>query len=84
MFTAQMVDLMEHLQGYCPQSADGRIHQIPFGGDGLSVQKASNAQRARSDGFCEEDMLTGLLPKPEDWHEGVIILQVSEIRCVSQ
>ena len=77
MFTGEMVTLLEKLQAYCPRTVDGAIHKVPLGGDGLSVKNAYNAQSARADGWCDETKLTGLLPKPEDWHEGVIILQVS-------
>ena len=79
MFTSQMIDIMSHVQGYCPKTADGQIQKIPFGGDGMSVIKSASAQRGRADHFTDEERLSGLIPKPEDWHEGCIVLQVSDI-----
>ena len=73
-----MVELLSIVQKkYCPSQVDGRVHPIPLGGDGLSAQNAYNAIRARDDSFNPMDGLAGLIPKPEDWHEGVIVLQVS-------
>ena len=36
----EMIDTMSTFQGYCPVTDDGTIHQLPLGGDGLSVALA--------------------------------------------
>ena len=71
-----MIDIMATMQQYCPRTSSGKLVKIPFGGDGMSVAKSYIAKRARMESFNIEDRLTGLTPKPEDWHESVIILQV--------
>ena len=76
MSVGDMIETMTTLHKYVPVTADGKISAIPFGGDGLSVARGLSAKRSRSDGFSPEDKLEGLIPKPEDWHEGVTILQV--------
>ena len=83
MFTSDMIEIMNNLQDYCPQNADGHIIPIPFGGDGLSVIKAAAAQRGRFDSISLKDKLAGLIPKPEDWHESVIVLQVSIMTLIN-
>ena len=80
MILGEVIDTMSTFQGYCPVTDDGIMHKLPLGGDGLSVMRGYSAQRARGDSFCPVDRLEGLLPKPEDWHESVILLQVRHFK----
>jgi len=81
MYTDQMVDIMYEAQQYCPKTPYGNLQPIPFGGDGLSVIKSFTAKRSRLESFHQKDKLAGLIPKPEDWHAGVIVLQVCRGIC---
>lgn len=39
-----MVEFLSVVQNkFCPSQVDGRVHQMPLGGDGLSAQHAFNA-----------------------------------------
>ena len=52
------------------------FHYILFGGDQLTVERATGAKRTRSNESRGVDRLDGLVPVIEDWHSKVIFLKV--------
>ncbi|XP_056441444.1 uncharacterized protein LOC130378863 [Gadus chalcogrammus] len=66
--TADLVDVLQHLQKeYVPRCPDG-LEKILIGGDRLTEANSRNIQLAFADGETEEDRLEGLCVKYEDWH----------------
>ncbi|XP_072026228.1 uncharacterized protein [Amphiura filiformis] len=75
MQSGDMIEIMTTVEDQCCPKTMERLYQILLGGDGLSTFNAWSAKRGRADGFNATDSLAGIIPKPEDWHEGVICLQ---------
>ncbi|XP_072019454.1 uncharacterized protein [Amphiura filiformis] len=75
MQSGDMIEIMTTVEDQCCPKTMERLYQILLGGDGLSTFNAWSAKRGRADGFNATDSLAGVIPKPEDWHEGVICLQ---------
>ncbi|XP_065109309.1 uncharacterized protein [Paramisgurnus dabryanus] len=66
--TADLVDVLPHLQKeYVPRCPDG-LEKILIGGDRLTEGNCRNIQLAFADGETEENRLEGLVFKFEDWH----------------
>jgi L1 cell adhesion molecule like protein len=53
-----------------------KFHYILFGGDQLTVERATGSQRVRSNECRGIDRLEGLIPVVEDWHAKVCFLKV--------
>ena len=82
--TEEMIDIMHHTQKYVPQSSDGGLLPVYFGGDQLMCERAYHAQDAKSLSKDPKSRLIGLVPKVEDWHTCVIIDQVGNENCYEQ
>lgn len=67
---------MEHLQQYVPRRK-GIFHQIPTHGDGGSVERMTDAQRARAADLTDFDRLEGLVQVPQEFHHRGLMLQVN-------
>ena len=74
--TEGMIDVMMHTQSYIPQSSDGRLLPLFFGGDQLTRERAYHAQDAKLQSKDPKCRLVGLVPKVEDWHTRVTFNQV--------
>lgn len=74
--TEDMVDIIEFAQQYAPQSKDGKLSPILFGGDQLTRERAVNAQEAKAQSSTALGRLQGVIPKVEDWHTLVTFYQV--------
>ena len=73
-----MIDILEHFHQYVPSTEDGRVlERILFGGDQLTVERATHAQSARLQSKEQLKKLQGVIPKSEDWHARVVFHQVN-------
>ena len=52
------------------------LFQVICHGDGLSVERHRDAQRARAASNNEEGKLQGLVPTPQEFHKRALLLQV--------
>lgn len=80
---------MQEMQKYVPKlynddkSVKDIVEPIPFGGDQLTVERATNCKVAMSDGNTKFEQLNGLTPKFEDWHLKKTLYEVNLAqRCV--
>lgn len=71
--TKEMVAALDILKKYVPDEGDSKIL---LWGDGLSVERANDAQRAR---LSSSSKLDEFIPVNADWHAQVILLQVQYI-----
>ena len=74
-----MIDVRHHTQQVCttvPQSSDGRLLPLYFGGDQLKRERAYHVQDAKLQSKDAKGRLIGLVPKVEDWHTHVVFYQV--------
>ena len=53
-----------------------RFHNILFGGDQLTVERATGSKRDRSNECRGSERFEGLCPVIEDWHAKVCLLKV--------
>ena len=67
---------MSHLHKYVPECPDSFLHCIPCHGDGLSVERMTDAKRARSADLTPVDRLEGLLQTPQEFHHRGLMLQI--------
>lgn len=74
-----MVDIIEVIQQYTPQSKEGKLSPLFFGGDQLTRERAVHAQEAKSQSSTALGRLQGVIPKAEDWHTLVTFYQVGQI-----
>ena len=74
--TEEMIDIMHHIQNYVPQSSDGQLLPLYFGGDQLTRERAYHAQDAKLQSTDPKGRLIGVIPKVEDWHTRVVFYQV--------
>ncbi|XP_041913014.1 uncharacterized protein LOC121677922 [Alosa sapidissima] len=81
--TADLVDVLQHLQQeYVPRCPDG-ILKVLVGGDRLTEGNCRNAQLAFSEGETEEERLEGLVFKYEDWHAIRNLFEVCKLLTTS-
>ncbi len=75
--TAGTIEIMEYLNRYIPMSDNGeQLHRVPCNGDGLSIERMVNAQKARARAVTPEGRLQGLVPSPQEFHKEGILMQV--------
>ena len=70
--------IMERMHQYVPGHGTDRLQLTMFGGDLLSVERASNAQEDKQDSFTPSRKLLGLMPVLEDWHTMANFYMVSK------
>ena len=75
-----MVDIMAAYHKYVPGNPDGEPIVIPLFGDGLSVERANDAQNARINAGNAWQQLQCLNLCIQEWHRRVILLQVFNLR----
>ena len=75
---AGTIQIMERLQDYVPWFANDieKPHIIPCHGDGLSIERMTDAKRARAANPTKKLRLEGLEQVPQEFHHRGIILQV--------
>ena len=73
------ISIMEHLQKLVPVKHDGQFHVIPCHGDGLSVERMTDAKRARAADLTPAKRLDGLYQVPQEFHHRGLMLQVCVI-----
>ena len=76
MYTEDMISILQKYQEYCPR-VDGELKKLLCGGDGLTAKRGADAQDSRADAPTPEGRVEGIIMKSEDWHEGVLCLQVN-------
>ncbi|XP_030852129.1 uncharacterized protein LOC100893251 [Strongylocentrotus purpuratus] len=74
--TQGMIRVMENLQQYVPV-VEGKPVPCLLNGDGLTIERILNAQRARSNGEEWDDRLEGLHACPQEFHKEMLHLQDS-------
>ncbi|XP_053406393.1 uncharacterized protein LOC123566698 [Mercenaria mercenaria] len=72
---AGVIQILENLQQYVPRKTNGRMIKIVCHGDGLSVERHRDAQRARAGSLTEEGRLQGLVSTPQEFHKRCITMQ---------
>ena len=73
--TAGVIEIMQVLQEYCPETQDG-YHAIPAHGDVHSVERMLDARQARANGNGPKARLEGMEPVPQEFHKRCVLLQV--------
>lgn len=74
-----MIDILEHYQQYVPVQKDGRPVPTVLFGDGLSCERAHDAQVGRSNHDDAMSRLEGIHPAIQEWHHRALCLQVCRI-----
>ena len=67
---------MEKLHEYVPLGANGLLRVVPTHGDGLSVERMTDAKRARAADLTDTDRLEGIEQTPQEFHHRGLMLQV--------
>lgn len=78
-YIEEMVSILEHMHQYVPvrsEKGEETYSPIPFGGDQLTVARATTAKKARVTSQGKR-ALRGLVPFCADWHAKVNFIQVS-------
>ena len=76
-----MIQILRDIHDYVPTISDEKrkkeiLQIIPFGGDQLTEERATNCKLGALDGDTEFKQLNGLSPKLEDWHLKKVLYQV--------
>ena len=67
--TAEMIDILQHYQDhFVPIKADGNPVATVLYGDGLSCERAHDAQKARINGTSPHSHLEGIYLSIQEWH----------------
>ena len=74
--TAGTISIMEHLQQYVPQYPNSSYRVVPCHGDGLSVERMTDAKRARAADMNPTDRLEGLEQTAQEFHHRGLMMQV--------
>ena len=67
---------MKFLERYVPSDGTGNVWPIICHGDQLSVERMIDGKIAMSSCREASDRLEGLIPRPQNFHKRVILLQV--------
>ena len=72
-----MIDILQHYQDkFVPVHEDGSPVPIILYGDGLSCERAHDAQKARINGYSRASRLEGLVLIIQEWHLHQVKAQV--------
>lgn len=71
-----VIRILQDLQQYVPRCPDGRLFPILCHGDELSIERHTDAKRARSGSETPEGRLDGLEQSPQEFHKRMLLLQV--------
>ena len=75
-----MIDILQHYQDcFVPITSDGDPVPTILYGDGLSCERAHDAQKARINGTSASSHLEGLYPSIQEWHSHLLNAQVCNI-----
>ena len=78
IITDDMIDIMATMQQYCPRTESRKVVKIPFEGWWYVSCYVFHCQKSKNGEFQQRRQTDRSNPKPEDWHESVMILQASE------
>ena len=70
------IGIMDDLHKYVARREDGTLHVIPTHGDGMSVERMTDAKRVRAAGFSDVNRLEGLEQTPQEFHHRGLLMQV--------
>ena len=74
--TAGSIEVLQHGQKYVPKR-NGEELELLVSGDGLSVERMLQAQRAMSGGEFPCDRLEYAWPCPQEFHKDILLLTVT-------
>ena len=85
-YEEDMIDILEWLHQYVPQSPSGDVGnekplKVLSGGDYLTFERHKEAQSAMQDSRTAFARLEGLIPKIEDFHAQAEWLKVCIVLC---
>ena len=58
-----------------------QFHYILFGGDQLTVERATGSKQERNNESRDKERLEGLVTVVEDWHAKVCLLMYNDYTC---
>ena len=70
--TEDIINIIEHIQQYTPVAEDGKLQPILLGGDQLTRERATHAQKGKVQSKTPLGRLQGVIPKCEDRHTLVV------------
>ena len=70
------IRIMEALQNYVPKKPDGSFRVVPCHGDGMSIERMTEAKKARSADMNPDERLEGLEQTPQEFHHRALMMQV--------
>ena len=83
--TAEMIDILQHYQDhFVPIKEDGNPVATVLYGDGLSCERAHDAQKARINGISPHSHLESIYPSIQEWHSHLLNAQVCKIKMWKQ
>ena len=71
--TEEMTDIIHHIQNHVPQSSDGQLLPLYFGGDQLTRERAYHTQDAKLQSTNPKGRFIGVIPKVEYWYTRVVL-----------
>ena len=74
-----VIEIMKYLHRYTPKDGEGKPWPVICHGDQLSVERMVEGKIAMSSSTLPEDRLEGLIPRPQNFHKRVVLLQVIKL-----
>ncbi|XP_052217447.1 uncharacterized protein LOC127835183 [Dreissena polymorpha] len=72
-----VIEIMKYLNRYTPRDVEGTPWPIICHGDQLSVERMIECRIAMSSSALPGDRLEGLIPRPQNFHKRIVLLQVT-------
>ena len=72
-----MIEILQQLHGYLPQTHNGGIDGQLFSGDQLIIERAVNIISSVANGYTPKDRREEINLQLGDWHAAVKVLSVS-------
>ncbi|KAH3770683.1 hypothetical protein DPMN_171975 [Dreissena polymorpha] len=72
----RVIEIMKYLNRYTPRDVEGTPWPIICHGDQLSVERMIECRIAMSSSALPGDRLEGLIPRPQNFHKRIVLLQV--------
>ena len=73
-----MLEILQQLHGYLPQTHNGGIDGQLFSGDQLTIERAVKMISSVANGYTPKDRFDGINLQLGDWHAAVKLLSVSK------
>ncbi len=70
------IEIMKALQEFVPRKADGSFRVVPVHGNGLSIERMTDAKRRKSPEHTDTGRLVGLEQTAQEFHHRGLMLQV--------